>query len=137
MNSYWVTGYISPYPINSVDPNGEWVGQLIGALVFAYMGGSMSSGSFNPLDWEMKDWVSAGMGAFSGAQIGGQIEGSIISRKIMNNGMSTRYGLKKVHSLIHSNAYYSYLVSKGMQAYTLADAYIINRHDAVYGAEVV
>ncbi len=64
--------FLNPYhysanPINSVDPNGEWVQALFAAARW-YLGNSMSQGFFNPGKWDWSDpglWMSTAMAAFS------------------------------------------------------------------------
>jgi hypothetical protein len=85
-------------PIVFIDPNGEWIGALIGGIAGAYIGGAMSNGfQLNPGKW---DWENMGTylgvvgGAVSGASLGNAIETQIrfsnISSDPTVNNMNTR-----------------------------------------------
>ena len=60
-------------PVSGVDPDGgfSYVGATALGLVGAYAGGVISSGSWNPGDWEGKDFMWAGIGAGAGFLGGG------------------------------------------------------------------
>ncbi len=74
---FYAYSYVNGNPIILVDPNGEWAGYLIGAVVGAYVGGAMANGSLNPGQW---DWENPGtyfgmiQGGISGAMLGNSIE---------------------------------------------------------------
>lgn len=70
-------GYVWNNPLNFNDPNGEWIGFVIGAIVGAYLGGSAVNGSFNPTKWDWKSgktWAGIIGGALLGGFSGGQIQ---------------------------------------------------------------
>ena len=91
-NSY---GYTTN-PISYIDPDGNYVlGAIIGAVVGAYLGGVASSGYLNPGEWSEGDWLSAGIGAISGAMQGSALEDGIMLKHFgkLTNMPKTSYGL--------------------------------------------
>ena len=74
--------FFNPYayssnPINTIDPDGQWVGALIGGLAGAYIGGAMSNSSFNPGKWDWENpstYFGIIQGGISGAMLGNDFE---------------------------------------------------------------
>lgn len=95
-------------PLTYTDPSGEfvWAPVIIGAVLGAYMGGTMANNDFNLFDWDYssgKTWGYIGAGALVGAASGAV--GSAI--------LSTGAPLSNTMSIIAS----SYLNSLGTAAY--------------------
>ena len=99
-NSY---GYTTN-PISYVDPDGNYVlGAIIGAVVGAYLGGVASSG-LNPGEWNEGDWLSAGIGAISGAMQGSALENGIINSYFNSHGgVSSAYSARAMNSMYAPN----------------------------------
>ncbi len=69
--------YVLNNPLCYVDENGEFWVVAIGAVVGAYLGGSMHQDSFNPKDWGSDWWKGAAVGAVLGAYGGYQLSAVI------------------------------------------------------------
>ncbi|MEO1516747.1 MAG: FG-GAP-like repeat-containing protein [Bacteroidota bacterium] len=83
--SYNRYSYVFNNPLSYTDPNGElawFVPIIIGAVVGAYAGASIASGSWDFTQWDDKAWKGAIVGAFIGAALG-----AIIAPKIAATGI--------------------------------------------------
>lgn len=89
-------GYCYGNPLLYTDPNGEiawFIPVIIGAVIGAYTGASVQSGTAAFWKWDSDSWKGAIAGSFIGASIGG-----LFSSAIQATGMTTTVGNIKVAS---------------------------------------
>jgi hypothetical protein len=103
-------------PVMYVDPDGEFVFIVAGALVGAYIGGAMANDSFNPGQWDYQSadtWIGMGVGgalvAFGGKKT------AILGKAFKKKGIKA--GLKS--GTINSISNYD--SKKGLGAHTITD----------------
>jgi len=84
--SYNRYSYVWNNPLKYTDPSGEivWAPVIIGAIVGAYIGGSVANNSFNITQWDPYDantYIGMGIGAVVGAVGGHYVGGAIKAGK--------------------------------------------------------
>ena len=111
--------YVYNNPLLYEDPSGEFIvtSMIIGAVIGAYLGGSVANNSFNPGQWDWSSsstWIGIGIGGLAGAFGGKYVATSIkagktnaILSQTYSGGLNTLYNYDSNNSIVATLGYFA------------------------------